>query len=66
MPESKNAEATITFKVKKPGGVLSTPRWRKAEAENASCLKCGQVMVVLVGDNMYAYCPRCQCYYVAE
>jgi len=64
--ESKNAGTTITFVVQKPDNVQSTPRWREAAVENATCIKCKQVMAVVVGESLYAYCPKCQCYYVAD
>ena len=59
-------EAKISFNVKRSNGSLATPIWRKVEIENANCLAYGQVMVVMVGDNMYVYCSRCQCYCLAD
>jgi len=65
--ESNNGDiTTITFVVQKPDNTQSTPRWRMVAVVNAVCPKCRKVMAVMVGDNMYGYCPHCQCYYVAE
>jgi formamidopyrimidine-DNA glycosylase len=64
--ESNDTETTITFVVRQDNNAQSTPRWRKVAVENAICPNCGQVMAVVVGDNMYGYCPRCQSYYVAD
>ena len=66
MVRSNNVEKTIIFKVQKDDNVLATPTWRKVEAENADCPVCGQLMAVVIGANMYGYCPRCQCYYLAD
>jgi len=66
MTEPKNTETTITFVVRQDNNTQSTPRWRKVAVENATCPKCKQVMAVVVGSNLYAYCPSCQCYFVAD
>ncbi len=66
MVESNNAETKITFKVQNPNNLLGTPVWRKVEVENANCPACRQVMAVVVGDNMYGYCPKCECYFIAD
>jgi len=64
--ESNNGKiTTLTFAVKKPDNAKNTPRWRKVQVQNASCPKCRKTMVVVVGDNMYSYCPKCECYYLA-
>jgi len=65
--ESNRSElTTLTFVVQKPDNTHSTPRWREAEVQNASCPRCGKIMVVMVGDNMYGYCPKCECYFIAD
>ena len=66
MVESNNAETKITFKVQNPNNSLVTPVWRKVEVGNANYPVCKKVMAVVVGDNMYGYCPQCQCYYLAD
>jgi endogenous inhibitor of DNA gyrase (YacG/DUF329 family) len=65
--KSNNREMnSITFVVQKPDGTHSKPRWRETEVRNASCPRCGRIMAVIVGDDMYSYCPRCQRYYLAD
>ena len=59
----------LTFKIhKEDPDELIDPKWRKAEVENAQCPNCSQTMVVVFGHNsiLYAYCARCQQYYVGE
>jgi len=59
----------LTFKIHKEGtDELRNPTWRKTEVENAGCPNCTQTMVVVFGHNqiLYAYCARCQQYYVGE
>jgi Zn finger protein HypA/HybF involved in hydrogenase expression len=58
-------EKSITFEVKK-GKVGTAPRWREVTAYNADCPKCGQLMVVISGKEIYAFCPHCRQYYVGE
>lgn len=66
MVESNNNEiTTLTFAVKKSDNAKIAPRWREVLVQNASCPKCRKIMVVVVGDNMYSYCPKCECYYMA-
>jgi hypothetical protein len=55
----------IEFKVKK-GKLWETPRWQKVESENAECPQCKNKMMVVTGENMYGYCPRCLDYYLAN
>ncbi len=59
----------LTFKIHKEGTTdLIDPKWRKADVENADCPGCKQTMVVIFGHKqmLYAYCARCQQYYVGE
>jgi len=59
----------LTFKIHKQGTTdLIDPKWRKADVENAECPSCKQTMVVVFGHKqmLYAYCARCQQYYVGE
>jgi ribosomal protein S27AE len=59
----------LTFKIhKEDTKELINPKWRKAEVENAECPNCHQVMVVVFGHKqmLYAYCGRCQQYFVGE
>ena len=59
----------LTFKVhKEDNTALVDPRWRKTEVENAECPNCNNTMVVIFGYNqmLYAWCARCQQYYIGE
>jgi len=59
----------LTFKIhKQDNSGLINPRWRKAEVENAECPSCKNTMVVIFGYKqiLYAWCARCQQYYVGE
>ena len=59
----------LTFKIHKEGTTdLINPKWRKADVENAECPECKNTMVVVYGHDkiLYAYCARCQQYYVGE
>lgn len=66
--------AKLEFKVQiKPKGSVSKvsyikPKWCKVDVENANCPQCEQIMTVVLGDKglLYAYCARCQQYYVGE
>lgn len=65
MPDNKK----LTFKIHKEGtDELVVPKWRKAEVESAECPNCKQMMCVIFGYNqiLYAYCARCQQYFMAE
>ncbi len=65
MPDNKK----LTFKIHQEGTKeLVNPKWRKADVENAGCPSCKQTMLVVFGHNqmLYAYCARCQQYYVGE
>lgn len=59
----------LTFKIHKAdNSELVDPKWRKADVENANCPGCKQTMVVLFGQDqmLYAYCARCQQYFLGE
>ena len=65
--ESNNGKiTTITFVVKKPDNTNNTPRWRQVQVQNASCPKCRKIMMIIVGDNMYGYYPKCERYYLTD
>jgi len=59
----------LTFKIhKEDTDELRNPTWREVEVENAGYPNCSQTMVVIFGYNqmLYAYCARCQKYYIGE
>lgn len=57
---------SLEFKVKHDGK-LEVPRWKKIEAKNVKCPE-NHTMIVVAGkgQDMYAYCPGCDSYYLAE
>jgi tRNA(Ile2) C34 agmatinyltransferase TiaS len=63
-----NDPAKLTFKVqdKTDPEKWTVPRWSEVEVENATCPKCGQTMVVIIGDVLYGFCSRCRKYYIGR
>ena len=59
----------LTFKVHRHGEKeLVDPRWREVEPENADCPFCRNKMAVIIGTKrlLYAYCAKCQKYFLGE
>jgi len=59
----------LTFKVHRPGEKeLVDPRWKEVEPGNADCPLCRNKMAVIFGTNrlLYAYCAKCQKYFLGE
>jgi ssDNA-binding Zn-finger/Zn-ribbon topoisomerase 1 len=58
---------TLSFEVHKNENETTAPRWKEVKVENADCPRCGEVMVVVLGNQgiLYAYCLKCVKYYLA-
>ena len=59
----------LAFKVHRDGEKeLVDPRWREVEPENTDCPFCRNKMAVFIGTKRlsYAYCDRCQKYFLGE
>ena len=59
----------LEFKIKgTTKGVATDPRWREVGTENTRCDICKGTMVVILGNKgiLYAYCGRCQKYFIGE
>ena len=56
----------LSFLVKSNGEMVP-PQWTEIDSENTECPKCHSTMVVVLGKKLvYAYCGRCNKYFVAE
>lgn len=61
-------EKKLTFKVKRDGQLVD-PRWVECQVENDVCPNCHiRSLVVVLGHKgiLYAWCQRCQKYFMAE
>lgn len=60
----------LQFTIQNNGNGQVAPRWREVEVENAECPNCHQIMTVVIpGGEMqfiYAFCSRCQKYFLGE
>ena len=58
----------LDFEIKVDGKARH-PRWKEVETEHTTCPKCiDQKMVVILGHQgiLYAFCYRCQTYFIGE
>lgn len=57
----------LSFQVK-DGKEMRAPRWVECEAHNTRCPVCTKEMVVILGKGklLYAFCPHCRKYFLAE
>lgn len=63
---SDSAKLSFNVQDKNNKNKWRTPKWEEVEVENATCPNCGQLMFVFTGDTLYAFCPRCQKYYIGN
>lgn len=60
----------LTFTVKRGEDDNAAPRWQEANAVNANCPSCDQVMTVIIpgGEKqfVYAHCTHCRKYFIGE
>ena len=66
-------DGELSFKIEKksPDGKTEyvTPRGREVEVADNKCPRCKTVsLIVILGHEglLYAYCPRCQKYYIGD
>lgn len=59
---------TLEFRVYTKGKGWLDPRWRAIESKNTKCPRDGTTMVVISAgkQGLYAYCAKCDCYYIGE
>ena len=58
----------LVFKARnKKTGEEYDPQWRQANPKNAVCPRCrATTIVIATRDDLYAFCHKCQTYYISS